>query len=782
MRKEINFNCNWMYTTDVLNEYKITDVLSIFNSKSSDIKIVKKIDLPHFGKQQPLNSSGGRNIQETSWYSKKIPVLDYENMRVILEFEGLMMDSQFYINDDFVYRHKCGYTPAVFDITDSLKTTENQITVRLSNIDNNEIPPGKPQSELDYNYDGGIYRNVKIILMPEIGFSHPLLANEVASGGIFVTTISANTLSAELLIDSHIENITTAEQEINMKHSILDSEDTVIHSTSNLINLTANNSYTDKAEINLLEPQLWAPDSPELYTLISTISTKDDVILDQQTNQFGVRNIFIDYENGFCINDKKITVSGGNYHQSFGQLGNALPENLLRRDARKLKKAGFNHVRTHYPVAKAFIEECDKIGLMLTISNPGWQYFETGLFEQISYQNMRDIIRWLRNHPSIIIWEANLNESHMSEEFMSNMQTLVHEELPYGNIYTGSHSELSDVVYTNIDPDMIADDFYTEFSPTLKPAWVREYGDNPNNWSDQQTVWRTKRAWGEHLMVKQVDRLISTNYEWLTSYTDMYNAKHVAGFGLWPAIEYNRGYHLNPCYGGLLDLQRIPKYSYYFMQSQMSPTTNNKEINYKPMLFIANSGTEYAPSDITVYTNCDYAKLYYNGIHIATESPQNIPIKHPPIVFNGDFRVERNDNNIVIEGYIDDKLVVSEQITGHGVTDCLKITLDEEDVPFTTKSDDIVVVRVEAIDRRGNRVIYGSDEFLVELSSNDGASIIGDNCKTLELGITSFLLRGKNNSLDIELMAALTINQPYKEIAVKPAKMTIKKKGEHNEY
>lgn len=776
MRRKIKFNNNWK-TVKVDNfESDLEQFFSTIDNENPLATSIQTIDLPHLNSAQELNSSGGRCAQDKTIYWNTIPQISGTENKLLIEFEGIMMHSIFYINGKFAFEHKCGYTPIVFDLKPFLNKAINTIVICVSNQDNNQIPPGKPQRELDYNYDGGIYRSAWITPVNQVHFTHPIAANKVASGGIHFSTIEANNELAKIKIVSDIA--CPATDYLELQHQLIDYKGQVVATHSDQLSTDGLSTITNKLQLEIENPLLWSPNEPYLYTLKSSIFC-NDICVDTIETTVGIRDLNISYEHGFNINGVKMKVSGGNYHQSFGQLGNALPENLLRRDARHLKKAGFDHIRTHYPLAEAFIDECDKLGLMLTISNPGWQYFEQGDFEQLSYQNMRDIIRWLRNHPSIVIWEANLNESHMSDDFMQQMQELVHLELPDGNNYTGSHSSYSDILYTNIDPDMIFDGLEINDEDILKPAWVREYGDNPDNWSDQSTVWRTKRGWGEHLMLRQVNRLIGTKYDWMTSYTDMYNSKHVVGFGLWPAIEYNRGYHINPCYGGILDLQRLPKYSYYFMQSQKSPTTNKVGYNYQPMLFIANSCTELAPDDITIYTNCDYAKLYYNDEYIATEYPTNISIKHPPIIFDGSFRRTRDRSKYTVEGYIDNQLVVTETKHSHGVARQLQISLDEQAIEFTTTSDDIVVVCVEAVDDLGNRVIYGCDEFDIKLEINDGGTIIGDCQKKLELGITSFLIRGANNELDIELLAKLTIDQPYQEVAVRGAQQTIKKRLEN---
>ena len=129
-----------------------------------------------------------------------------------------------------------------------------------------------------------------------------------------------------------------------------------------------------------------------------------------------------------------------------------------------------------------------------------------------------------------------------------------------------------------------------------RPRWVREYGDGPDDFVNQGSIWRCTRGWGDFAMTESVLRMIlkfdDTPYK-KGQYINVYNNKRLCGYGVWPAIAHNRGYHINPCWGGHLDLFRIPKFSYYFMQSQI----DREQIG--DVLQIASWWTEVSPADVT---------------------------------------------------------------------------------------------------------------------------------------------------------------------------------------
>lgn len=776
MRKVCSLNQEWYF--------KLGDDTASYLPKYDD-HTWEVVHLPHNVEESPLNCSGGRNYQGICRYRKHFKVeKSQEGERVILEFEGAMHVLELWINGESLDTHYCGYTPAVYDITDYVNYgEENIIAVRLDNSDRSDVPPGKPQQDLDFTYEGGIYRGVKLYQMAPVHISHPILANKIAGGGRFITTSDVSKESAKVRIQTHVVNESTEAKEVLVQHEILDIKGQSILKNEAKISLDKGQDNENVQEMTVTNPHLWSPYDPYLYEVVTSIII-DGKVVDNETSSLGIRDFVYTTDRGFILNGEKIKVSGANYHQTFPYIGNAMSDNLLKRDARKYREAGMIHIRSHYPFAKSFMEECDRLGIMLIISNPGWQFFKKGIFEERSYQNMRDIIRWLRNHPCVILWEPGLNESNMPKYFMENVHDLVHEELPIGPCYTGSDSGYSDVVYRSFDPGMLgpkSEDYDPEAYMAMKqrfdkPRWVREYGDSPDNWDDHNCVWRVPRGWGEDTMIKQVRRMIWDKHDWMTNYTDCINDESLCGFGMWPGMEHNRGYHINPCWGGFLDLLRMPKYSYYFFKSQRNIDDNLVDVPAGPMIFIANYWADTSPDNITVYSNCEKVRLYHNDVLVEERQPDDVSIPHPPFTFQNDFYYGRERSTIRVEGLIGDKVVATDSRMAPGVPKKLHLYVDHEGLDLQADGSDMIVIRLDVHDDMDNITPLTLDTHDIVFEVEGPATIIGDKIKRAELGQAAVVIKATTEPGEITVKARLLHPQRYAKIAVKPATVRVQSK------
>ena len=164
--------------------------------------------LPHTVKLTPANSSGCRNYQGKCIYEKTFFVpKEYEGKKLWIEFEGAMGVSELEINGALAAKHYCGYIPFIADIGAMLKYgEENKLRITLDNSDDPEVPPGKPQRDLDFSYDGGLYRKAKLTVSEPLYITEPLLENEVAGGGIFVHYSNVTKESATVHVRTQVKN------------------------------------------------------------------------------------------------------------------------------------------------------------------------------------------------------------------------------------------------------------------------------------------------------------------------------------------------------------------------------------------------------------------------------------------------------------------------------------------------------------------------------------------------------------------------------------------------
>lgn len=758
MRKTISINNGWLFT------------------RADKPNKAVKVHLPHSVDLTPANSSGGRNYQGKYKYSYNFTVPTYaKNSKAIVEFSGAMGVSQLFVNNNLIATHYCGYTPFVVDISDYIYPDKtNKLELLLDNSDNEDVPPGKPQDMLDFSYEGGLYRTAKLTYLPSLYITHALLENLPAGGGVFVWTEKVSEKSAKVFVKTHVRNSNTAAQAYTLTANLIDGKKIV---KSQSINKQIEGEDAQETVLSFIVecPKLWSCENPNLYTMqVSLI--QNNKFTDQTCVPLGIRDFNFTFKKNLVFNGKSRRLSGGNYHQSFPYIGSALPENTLRRDASKLKALGMENLRSHYPLADEFSDQCNRLGITLIVSNPGWQWFKEGVFADRLIENMRSIIRWQRNNPCIILWEPMPNESVVPQEFQQKLHDVVHQEYPTGCCFTASDHGPTDISYRMYDPGMLQPGM-EGYNPIKRygsksdyPVWIREYSDAPDNWTDQNCAWRTPRNWGDGPQIKAVERMLGKDSQCTgNNYIDVYNNKLICGYGIWPAIEHNRGYHINPCWGGFLDLFRIPKFTAMFIESQQDIK------NVGCVLHIANWWTDISPFDVTVFSNADSVRLYHDDVLVQECKPDKVAVKHPPFTFkdvHNRFKT-RNRSTLRAVAIVNGEIANEKIITTPGVPTHLQLFADLEDIAPAV--NDIIVVRCMVLDDNNNVVPYSADNHPI-LFSAEGCEIIGDasigaNPICPQAGIAAVLVKIKRKNASVH--ARLQWPQGNARVAITQASINI---------
>lgn len=723
--------------------------------------------LPHTVKLTPANSSGCRNYQGKCIYEKTLAIpKEYEGKKVWVEFEGAMGVSILSINGKEAARHYCGYIPFIADIGEYLSYgAENLLRIELDNSDNFEAPPGKPQCDLDFSYDGGLYRKARLKVSEPLYITEPLLEKKVAGGGIFVHYSNVSEKSATVHTDIEVKNEYEGAVDFELHCALIDEDGKIAYAYSTDASLGSGEAVTLSKAFTLESPKLWSIDEPNLYLLRTTLCVDGEPTYSKDT-EIGIRTFTFTVDEGVIYNGKSHRFSGVNYHQTWPYVGNAVPDGLLLKDMIKLKEMGCENIRSHYPFGHAVTDACNRLGMTLIVSNPGWQFCREGIFLERARENMRQIIRWQRNNPSIILWEPILNESKMDYDIQLSFHEIVHEEYPYEDCYSASDYGPTDVSYQDYTPGMIGYEDYgfiekRDLTPT--PIWTREYGDSPDNFNDQNTVWRLPRGCGDAPMVDAVDRMLKRYQDSegdTVQYIDVYNNKKRCGYGVWPGISHNRGYHINPCYGGHLDLFRVPKFSYYFMQSQQDREQAGD------ILFIASWWSDVSPNDVTVYSNAEHVQLWCDGVLVDDRTPDDVAVKHPPFTFPNVRRRYKasNRSQLVAKAFVGEEQVAEQSITTPGVPKALRLEADTMGLPFYADGADIIAVRCYMVDNVGGTVPLMGDNhpILFEIEGEGeivGGSDIWANPICPEGGVATVLVRSTTRAGKIKLRARLLWEQ-----------------------
>jgi beta-galactosidase len=718
----------------------------------------EKITIPHTAKIEPLVVND--QFQGTCWYQKNFTVSNAQKKKVFLYFEGVMQEADVWINDQKVTNHKGGYLPFTIDVTPFLKSKNNTIKVKVNNEDNPDFLPGKPLKDLDFNYYGGIYRNVYLITTDKLYITNPIQANKKASGGIYVNINDINKNKASGTVQVHLKNEFAVKKNASLKCILTNKEGQKLEFNSELFSLNANSDKAITQNIVVDNPKLWSISKPNLYHLEVQVIANNKII-DRYSEKIGIRKSEIK-EDGYYLNDEKLYITGTNQHQEYPYLGYAISDEAQYRDAVKIKNAGFDLVRmSHYPHAEAFLSACDELGILVMNSLTGWQFFGNETFQKNALQDIREMARRDRNHPSIIFWEASLNETQMSESFMEEATKALKEELPFPNNYSACWIDNENYdIFIPARQHGTAPDYWTKYNKGNRKIFIAEYGDweyyaqnagfNQTQFANLKEDERTSRQLRAH----GEKRLLQQAYNFQEAANSNRKGKQTIGEANWVMFDYNRGYSPDLESSGISDIFRIPKFSYSFYQSQRDANIIlDAKLCSGPMVKIANNWTETSPLNVTVYSNCEEVGLYLNDVLVAKQKPlinaNSDQLKHAPFLFNLDKFVT---GTLRADGFINGKKVVSNVVKTPESPTKIELAYDISSIPINPDSPDMIFVYAKIMDSNGTVITTATNEVTFSLLEGN-AELIGENPVKAEAGIATIILKTKNLKSPIKVLA-----------------------------
>ncbi len=621
---------------------------------------------------------------------------------------------------------------------------------------------------------------MKLVVTDSLHITDAVAADRVAAGGIFVRTESASPASATIFAQADILNEGGDATNVSVRFTaIAPGGDDVAAASVTIPVLATGNELTTNRVFTIRDPKLWHPDHPYLYTLKTEV-LREGKVADSVSIRFGIRTLAYDDKLGFVINGEPLTIRGANRHQDFPWLGNAVPDNAVYRDLKKLKEAGFNFLRlAHYPQSPAVMDACDELGLMVSVCTPGWQYFNQGeIFANLAKQDIRGMVRWHRNHPCVIMWEISLNETYGHDKFYAECARIAHAEYPGDQMFTSGDSYASKIARYLEVPYAGWEDFYSRpaapgFEGT-KRSFAREYGDY--EFGGEHSTTRVARGAGEDALLLQ-----SWNFIWSHNRNASY--PWLFGDAIWVGVDHFRGCSsenpISRC--GVLDDLRLPKFSYYFFQSQRDANS--------PQIFIANNWTpRSSPAKVVVFSNCEEVELILNGKSLGRHKPDSGPdseygmwhpeadvvymasgknvhndeadtakslkqqkgenilamfdggncrhIEHPPFTFAP---VNYAPGELKAVGYISGKQVTETVQHTPGKPAKLDLEADLEDRPLAADGADAIFIRATVCDADGNPVPDATNS--VAFTVSGAAQFVSPSAVRAEAGIATVLIR-----------------------------------------
>ena len=350
-----------------------------------------RVELPHTVRETPLHYAAPADYEMHCGYRRALDIPEnLRGKRLFLQFDAAAHIATVYLNGAVVAAHRCGYTAFRVEITEGVAYGgENTLAVELDCTENPSVPPFG--FVIDYLTYGGLCREVWLDVREKDYIED-----------LFLTTPALDRLVVKLKVDAR------PGRQGQARVRVLDEAGAVL----------AEQSGRDEFELRVPGVKPWSPESPARYLCVAELLDERGGIIDRREERFGFRTAVFKAD-GFYLNGEKSFLRGLNRHQSYPYIGYAAPESLQREDARILKEElQCNAVRTsHYPQSRYFIDECDRLGLLVFTEIPGWQHVGDESWQEQALENLREMVLQYRNHPSIVLWGVRINESQDNDAF-----------------------------------------------------------------------------------------------------------------------------------------------------------------------------------------------------------------------------------------------------------------------------------------------------------------------------------------------------------------------------
>ncbi|GGD04674.1 glycoside hydrolase family 2 TIM barrel-domain containing protein [Hyunsoonleella pacifica] len=658
-----NFNNNWKF---------ILEDNSTFSKEKIDDTSWQTLNVPHdwsfekgVRKGGDQGQGGGYHDGGIGWYRKNFEVSKESlSKTTYINFDGVYMNSEVWINGNYIAKRPYGYISFRYNISKYLKEGKNTIAVR---VDNSLEPSAR------WYHPCGIYAPVKLI---EVNPTH------FAPNSIFVKTPSITKDEAKVVIDAVINGQI---EKLKYKVKLFSPEGKELTNTIGTLE-SSDSKYQLKLEslqFEIKNPKLWSPESPTLYKAVTQILDGREVI-DEVETIFGFKTVEWKTETGFWLNGKNIKLKGVCEHWEGGPIGGAWTKPMLRWKLQSLKDMGINAIRpSHNPTPPMFYDICDEIGLLVMDEIfDGWHKKAPQDYGKQAFDEwwQRDVKEWItrdRNHPSIFVWSLG-NETHSD---VAPEMVKFGRNLDPTRLFTSGAGNPEDMDIQGVNGGSETKSFI-ENKRFEKPFISTEA---PHTWQTRgyyrtQTWWRDNELPGTYELPNLTEKEIFF-YEGLnpkdwrnrkqrfnSSYDNatvrvsarkywevMRDTPWHSGHFRWTGFDYygeaglvHGGLPFNLFMGGALDVAGFKKDLFYFYKSQWTD---------EPMIHILPHWTHPRMEKGTVipvwvYSNADEVELFLNGKSLGKDTPGKVWNE-----MQCDWMVPYEEGKLEAVAYIDDKEV-----------------------------------------------------------------------------------------------------------------------------
>ena len=713
VRDTISINQGWQFHRgDVKNiaELKSTQSVDDVVNLPHDFLIGQDWVAPD-ASERPDNSDAGSNVRSRlssrgfkemgiGWYRYELtPKDEWKGKRIVLDFQGIMLVGDVYLNGQRIGGTDYGYLGFDIDLSKLLKWGQtNEIAVKADT---------QNPSNSRWFTGAGLYRDVNLIVTNKDLFfpRHPLF---IRTQGNREVKIKAEIINQQKVAKGQ----TAAKMPVGVR--ILDADGKVVAEQKNDIHFNA--KWRDREyelpSISLENAKLWSPDSPYLYTAEVTLYDNEGNIADQIKEPFGVRTIEIIPQKGLLVNGKKVLLKGYANHHTLGALGAAAYPRAIEKRLKLMKEFGMNHIRTsHNPYSEDFLKLCDKYGILVVdeLYDKWLTQYAGGRVEWESLWQ-KDVPEWVkrdRNHPSVVMWSLG-NELQQYSNLPFNDWGVTAYKLQKELLHRYDDTRLTTVAmhprYRNLETDSIPADLAIETEVnSYNYRYMYFPGDSKRY--PEKTFYQSEAsvaAMGPNFYEMDRDKVI--------------------GLAYWGAIDYlgeSMGWPVKGWNQGVFDLSLQPKPDAYFVKSMFTdePTVHIgvieksggniqwNGINVSAGKLSENWNREAGEKvSLYTYTNGEEVELFLNGKSLGVKKNSNDPKLRARIKWDN---IAYAPGTLVAVAKKNGKVVARHQIETTGEAVALKLVPDVE--TWHADGKDLMHVRIYAVDKKGRRVLNMKD-------------------------------------------------------------------------
>ena len=713
VRDTISINQGWQF-----HRGDVKNIAELKSTQSGD----DVVNLPHDfligqdwvapdASERPDNCDAGSNVRSRlssrgfkemgiGWYRYELtPKDEWKGKRIVLDFQGIMLVGDVYLNGQRIGGTDYGYLGFDIDLSKLLKWGQtNEIAVKADT---------QNPSNSRWFTGAGLYRDVNLIVTNKDLFfpRHPLF---IRTQGNKEVKIKAEIINQQKVAKGQ----TAAKMPVGVR--ILDADGKVVAEQKNDIHFNA--KWRDREyelpSISLENAKLWSPDSPYLYTAEVTLYDSEGNIADQIKEPFGVRTIEIVPQKGLLVNGKKVLLKGYANHHTLGALGAAAYPRAIEKRLKLMKEFGMNHIRTsHNPYSEDFLKLCDKYGILVVdeLYDKWLTQYAGGRVEWESLWQ-KDIPEWVkrdRNHPSVILWSLG-NELQQYSNLPFNDWGVTAYKIQKELLHRYDDTRLTTVAmhprYRNLETDSIPADLAVatevnsyNYRYMYFPGDMKRYPEKTFYQSEASVA-----AMGPNFYEMDRDKVI--------------------GLAYWGAIDYlgeSMGWPVKGWNQGVFDLSLQPKPDAYFVKSMFTdePTVHIgvieksggniqwNGINVSAGKLSENWNREAGEQvSLYTYTNGDEVELFLNGKSLGVKKNSNDPKLRARIKWDN---IAYAPGTLVAVAKKNGKVVARHQIETTGEAVALKLVPDVE--TWHADGKDLMHVRIYAVDKKGRRVLNMKD-------------------------------------------------------------------------